>query len=180
MGPVIMVTSILLAISCSPWFSWKENALSDLGVKGVAAILFNSSLIVGGLLVIIFAVGLRKILMDRALGHAGTLILVLASANLCAVGIFPETVGAIHFYVSVAFFTLLPISLFLMGAAMIQRSSERNLGLFTFLVGLVAGAVWTVPWGGGVAIPETLASLPAAVWSVVLGFRMFKRAPALS
>lgn len=171
-----MLTFIFLAISYSPWFSWTENALSDLGVDGTAAILFNSSLIVGGLLTFIFAIGLRKILKDRKLGHIGTLILILASANLCAIGIFPETAGAIHLYVSVAFFTLLPISLFLIGAAMMQEPSERKLGLFTVLAGVVAVTVWTVPWGGGVAIPEILASLPASVWSMIFGIRLYKQA----
>jgi len=175
-GPVIMLTFIFLAISYSPWFSWKENALSDLGVDGIAAILFNSSLIVGGLLSLIFAMGLRKIMMGRTLGHIGTLILILASANLCAIGVFPETSGALHFYVSVAFFTWLPISLFFIGAAMMQESSEEKLGLFTVLVGVVAVTVWMVPWGGGVAIPEMLASLPASVWSIVFGIRLYKQA----
>ena len=179
-GPLIMITFIFLAISYSPWFSWKENALSDLGVDGIAAILFNSSLIVGGLLFLIFAIGLRKILMNRKLGHAGTLILILASANLCAIGIFPETAGAIHFYVSVAFFVLLPISLFFIGAAMVQESSEKNWGLFAFLVGVVAVMVWIVPWRGGLAIPEVLASLPTFVWSIGLGVRLFKRAPNIT
>ena len=179
-GPLIMITFIFLAISYSPWFSWKENALSDLGVDGIAAILFNSSLIVGGLLFLIFAIGLRKILMNRKLGHAGTLILILASANLCAIGIFPETAGAIHFYVSVAFFVLLPISLFFIGAAMVQESSEKNWGFFAFLVGVVAVMVWIVPWGGGLAIPEVLASLPTFVWSIGLGVRLFKRAPNIT
>jgi len=178
-SPIIMLTSILLAIFYSPWFSWAENALSDLGVQGIASVLFNSSLIIGGLLTLLFAIGLREILLSRTIGHVGALILILAAANLCAIGIFPETAGALHTYVSVAFFTLLPISLFLIGAALMQEPAERNLGLFTFLTGVVAVIVWVVPWGGGVAIPEMLASLPASVWSIVLGIRVYNQAFSL-
>ena len=174
--PVIVLPLISLAISYSPKFSWVESALSDLGVEGTAAILFNSSLIIGGFLTLIFAVGLREIFISRTLGHAGTLILILAAVSLCAIGIFPETAGAIHFYVSVAFFMLLPISLFLMGAAMIQEPLERNLGLFTVLAGIVMIVVWTLPWKEGVAILETVASLAASAWSIVFGIRLFRQA----
>ncbi len=175
MGPTVMIILILLAILTSPWFSWEENALSDLGVDDSIATLFNSSLIVGGLLLVVFAVGLQKILMIRRRGHAGTFILVLASLDLCAIGVFPETTGMIHYYVSVALFTLLPLSFILMGSAIIQRPSQRNLGLFTVFAGVVAGGVWIVPWGGGLAIPETFAALPILGWSIVLGIRLFKK-----
>ena len=174
--PVIALTFISLAISYSSEFSWAVNDLSDLGVKGTAAIFFNSGLIIGGSLTLVFAVGLREIFPSRTLGHAGTLILILAAVSLCAIGIFPETAGAIHSYVSVAFFTLLPISLFFMGAVMIKESVERNLGLFTVLAGIVMVVVWALPWEGGVAIPEMFASLAASAWSIVFGIRLFRQA----
>jgi hypothetical membrane protein len=173
--PIIVLTLILLAIYYSPWFSWTENALSDLGVQGTAAIVFNSSLVVGGVLTIIFAIGLREILLNRTLGRIGTLIFILDGAMLCAIGIFPETAGDIHFYVSVAFFVLLPVSLFLNGVAMMQESSERKTGLFTITAGIIAATVWMLQWSA-VAIPEIIAALAAFVWSIVLGIRMFMQA----
>jgi len=145
--PLIVITLIALAISHSPWFSWTENALSDLGVQGIAAVLFNSGLIIGGILTGIYV------------------------AALCAIGIFPETAGDIHFYVSVAFFTLFPVSVFFIGASMMRVSSERRLGLFTVLVGVVAAVVWVFPWEA-VAIPEIVAGLAASVWSIVFGVRL--------
>jgi hypothetical membrane protein len=173
--PVVVFSLIALALFCSPWFSWTENALSDLGVQGIAAILFNSGLIIGGLLTTIFAIGLREILPNRTLGRAGTLLLILDAATLCAIGVFPETTGTLHFYVSVAFFTLLPMSLFLIGAAMIREPRVRKLGMYTVLTGVVAAVVWALPWRGA-AIPETLASLVASVWSMVFGIRLFRQA----
>lgn len=170
-SPVIALTLISLAIFYSPWFNWTKNALSDLGVQCVAAILFNSGLIISGFLTVIFAIGLREVFLNGFLGHIGMLILILDAAILCAIGVFPKTTGALHFYVSVAFFTLLPISLFLIGAAMMWQSSERKLGLFTVLAGVVVAVVWTLPWESA-TIPEMLASLVASVWSIVLGIRL--------
>ncbi len=176
--PIIVLTLILLAIYYSPWFSWTENALSDLGVQGTAAILFNSSLVVGGVLTIIFAIGLREILLNKTLGRIGTLIFILDAAMLCAIGIFPETAGDIHLYVSVAFFTLLPISLFLIGATMMKDPSERKLGSFTIIAGVAAATVWMLPWKAA-AIPEIIAALAVSVWSIVLGIRLSKQASLL-
>lgn len=176
--PIIVLTSILFAIFYSPWFSWTANALSDLGVQGTAAILFNSSLVVGGVLTIIFAIGLREILLNKTLGWIGTLIFILDAAILCAIGLFPETAGDIHLYVSVAFFVLLPISLFLIGVAMMQEPSERKLGLFTVMAGIVTATVWALPWRA-VAIPEIIAVLAASVWSIVLGIRLFMQTSLL-
>lgn len=167
-SPLLVFTLISLAIIYSPWFSWTENALSDLGVEGIAAVMFNSGLIVGGVLFVIFAIGLGRRMESRVLGRVGTLVLISDAVFLSTIGIFPETAGALHFYVSVAFFTLLPISRFLIGAAMMQMSPRSSLGSFTVLAGVVSVVVWTLPHGG-VAIPETLAGLAASMWTIVLG-----------
>jgi len=108
-APIIVLPLILLSISYSPWFSWTRNALSDLGVHEVA-ILFNSALMIGGVLALIFAFGLMQILHQSKVGFTGTMALITAALSLFAVGFFPETAGRIHFYVSVAFFTLMIIS----------------------------------------------------------------------
>jgi len=173
-SPVIVLALISLAISYSPWFSWTENALSDLGVQGTAAVLFNSSLIIGGTLTIIFATGLRKILVNSTLGSVGTLLLILDAIFLTTIGIFPETAGVIHLYVSVTFFALLPISLLLIGASVIQKPSERSFGAFTILVGVFAAIVWAFPREGA-AIPELLAALAASTWSMVSGIKILKK-----
>jgi len=56
LAPLVAFTLISLAITSHPQFSWTGNALSDLGVvEGVTAVLFNSGLIIGGILAIIFA-----------------------------------------------------------------------------------------------------------------------------
>jgi hypothetical membrane protein len=56
--PLIMIfTSTVLENS----FSWNKNALSDIGVSQTAW-LFNSALVIGGLLNLLFVVGLRNYL----------------------------------------------------------------------------------------------------------------------
>lgn len=177
LSPIIAFTCISLAIASYPQFSWTDNALSDLGVvEGFTAAIFNSGLIAGGVLALIFAIGLFKS-QTTALGKAGALIFILTTISLTAIGAFPENVKPIHYYVSVAFFALSPIALLILCAAF-ALVGKKKLGLFTFLVALFAVAVWVFQWtvgfGVNVAIPETLSALAASVWAVTLGYKMLK------
>ena len=171
-GPIISLSLIALAVNYSPWFNWFNNALSDLGVNE-AAFIFNSGLIIGGILTTIFAIGLMQIFREQVLGFIGAFTLVLSSVSLCAIGIFPESAGRIHFYVSVAFFVLLVISLFFIGVALVRKSSQLYLGFFSILAGLVAAAAWVIPHEG-VAIPEITASVAGSVWAVVLSIKILQ------
>jgi len=173
LGPIIPLSFIALAIAYSPWFNWFENALSDLGVHE-AALIFNSGLIIGGVLASIFAIGLMQILRRQVLGFLGTFTLILSTISLCAIGVFPESAGRIHFYVSISFFALLAISFLIIGVALVRTSSQRYLGLFSILTVVVAViAAWAVPHEGA-AVPEIIGSLAASMWSIIFGIKLFK------
>jgi len=174
-SPILSLSFITVAIAYTPGFNWFTWALSDLGVHE-AALIFNSGLIIGGILATIFAVGLVQIFRKQVLGFVGAFTLVLSSINLCAIGVFPESAGRIHFYVSLAFFTLLAISVFLIGASLIREPSQRYLGLFTILT-VIVGSVTalTVPHKG-VAIPEMIGTLAASVWAVVISIELLETA----
>jgi len=55
--PVVGFIMVFLAISQAPWFSWTLNALSDLGVDGFEAVLFNSGLPLTGAVMMMFSAG---------------------------------------------------------------------------------------------------------------------------
>jgi hypothetical protein len=59
LGSVLPLIMILSATLLSSWFRWDKNALSELGV-GEQALLFNSAILLGGLLNLLFALGLRQ------------------------------------------------------------------------------------------------------------------------
>jgi len=179
LAPLIAFTFISLAIVYSPEFSWTENALSDLGVQeGVTAILFNCGLIIAGILALIFTSEL--LVSQKAIyGKVGAFMFVLAAFALTAIGVFPENVKPAHYYSSVGFFVLFPISILVLSATFFLEAKVK-LGLFTFLVAAVAAAVWiihwTIPFGSDVAIPEALSTVSASTCSIVLGFKMLKEA----
>lgn len=171
-GPVISLSFIALAIADTPMFNWFTWALSDLGVNEAASI-FNSGLIVGGILTTIFAVGLTQIFRKQVLGFIGSFTMVLCSISLLAIGVFPESAGRVHFYVSVSFFVLLVVSLFLVGAQSVRKPPQRYFGAFSILAGVVAGIAWAIPHEG-VAIPEITAAFAGSAWSIVLGVKILQ------
>lgn len=171
-GPAVAFSLIALALARAPWFSWQANALSDLGAEAASATPFNLGLIAGGALLCFFALGLWKLLGGKTLGKAGGLAFLFTGAALCGVGIFPETAGRVHSWFSLAFFVGLVVSLWVVGGALIQLG-ERGIGAFVVGAGVVAGAIWALPWPA-VAIPELISSLAGAACSASLGVKLFK------
>jgi hypothetical membrane protein len=180
LSPTVAFGCILLSITFAPDFSWTDNALSDLGVMpNPTAILFNSGLIISGILAMVFASGLFSVLKGKSTGRAGTILFLLDCLALTAIGVFPENTRPMHFYASVAFFALFPLSMLLITAYFVLASRNR-MAVFTFLVSVFAAAVWIVEFWvryvPGVAIPETLSAIAASFWAVVTSFIMLRAA----
>jgi hypothetical membrane protein len=179
LASIITITFILLAIAFYPPFSWTDNALSDLGVQeGATAVLFNSGLIIGGILTLIFASGLLAF-FGNFVGRSGAFIFVLDSLALAAIGVFPENVKPQHFLASVAFFVLAPIAMLVISVAFLLMKSVK-LVVYTFMSAFLAALVWVIQWsvgfGSDVAIPEAFSALLALTWFIVLSVKMFKEA----
>jgi hypothetical membrane protein len=178
--PVLAFTFIGSAIVAYPQFSWVDNALSDLGVvPGITSTLFNFGLFVSGLFSLNFAIGLFKFLSTRITGKIGAIIFILASLSLMGIGITPENIRPFHYIFSVAFFSLVPISLLVI-ATYFLVTRQKKLATFTLLVAILAAAPWAlffqIHYVQGVAIPELLSALAGAVWTVIIGWKMFKAA----
>ena len=179
--PALAFTCILTAIYSYPAFSWTNNALSDLGiVPGITGPLFNFGLYSSGLFAFSFAVfGLFTYLGKSWVGKIGALSFAATSLALMGIGFFPENVVPHHHLFSVAFFVLLPVSLFVItGAFALER--QTKMVLFTLLVAAAAALPWillfAVRYVSGVAIPEFASALAGSVWAVVLSYKMFKAA----
>ena len=177
-APIVTFTCILVAIASWPQFSWTHNALSDLGVQnGFTAAVFNSGLVIGGILFAVFATGLYSFTGKRFVGKVGTACFFLAWIALIAIGVFNESFRPTHYIVSVMLFVFLPISL-LVFMLTFWLEGKRKLSAFTLALALVAAAVWvlqfTVHYASNVAIPEFISGLAGAAWVWVLSFLMLE------
>jgi hypothetical membrane protein len=182
----ISIIAINTAIILSPSFRWTEHWLSDLaGVlkpperpdpsNYITATIFNTGIIISSIFSMVFAIGLRKSIRPR-IGRAGTFILLLGVIAFCCVGIFPEPVGILHIVSALAFFSLMPIAMFLIAAAAFK--TKRNyLGWISAsfaIVALICG-VFLLPLR---AIPEMIAAVAIALWTTVFSVLLFKVSPS--
>ena len=180
-APIVAFTCVLTAIASYPEFSWTNNALSDLGIiSGITGPVFNFGLYCSGLFVLKFAMfGLFKYL-GSWMGKIGALSFAATGLALMSIGFFPENIAPYHYLFSVAFFVLLPISLFIItGAFAFKRQKKR--ALLTLLTAVAAATPWIVyfivHYVNGLAIPEFVSALAGSVWVIVLSYKMLKAKP---
>lgn len=194
--PIIGLTTIFLAISFSPSFSWTENWLSDLGgtlvlppnfperlqaprapaSTATTEIIFNSGIAITGVLAFVFTLGLRKSILSPS-GRLGALVAIFVSCSLFGVGVFPEPTGIPHLVSSLAFFMSAPICVFYLGAA-VMDSTKEPWGYILFILGvisLISGVTLTV--GISRAISEFIISLAVSILSIIFGIKLFRHAP---
>ncbi|MBP1662009.1 MAG: conserved hypothetical rane protein [Thermoplasmatales archaeon] len=167
--PVVIFTSLGLSIASSPWFTWTQHALSDLGIQENSAFLFNYGMIIGGFLALIFSFGLMKILANKL----GAYVLALSSLALIGVGLFPETFFTLHFLTSASFFILLAFGLLIIGVTSGYNVFERTIGLLAMVLVLIAlGSTVFLFHFDGIAVTEAFCCFPAFIWCSIVGLKM--------
>jgi hypothetical membrane protein len=142
---------------------------------------FNFGLFVSGIFILNFAVyGLFSYFRNNWIGKSGAVAFAATSVALMGIAIANENIRPYHYLFSVAFFGLLPISLFIITAAFAVKR-QTKMALFTLLTAVAAAAPWilqfTIHYVQGVAIPEFASALVGPVWTVVLGYKMLKTPP---
>lgn len=164
---------IAAAIGISPWFNFYNNALSDLGNygrQGLNALIFNTGLIISGILA-----ALTSVLIIRGRHHRlvipWSILLLISGVDLVLVGILSEDFGTAHGTVSVILFTLFGLTLLVYGICTLIMKALGT-GLYAVLAFLASLAVWMIDWPWtGVAIQETIASLLVSVWLTLVAIK---------
>ena len=178
-APILAFVCILIAIVSYPAFNWTNNALSDLGIiPGITGPLFNFGLVASGLLAFNFAIfGLFTYFGKSGVGKIGSAFFASATVALIAIGVFNESFSPTHYFVSVAFFMLAPISLFILTCAF-WLAHQRRMAVFTVAVGVAAALPWLLLFAfnyvPNVAVPEFVSGLAVSLWAIVVGKKMLK------
>lgn len=172
LAPIIAYILIFSAIINAQTFSWRTNALSDLGIpdpwnSNTVPLLFNTGLILAGIFYSLFSIGFIMT-RDKLLGKIGGALILLDAISLTFIGVFPESVPQWHFFFSVMFFSILPIALLILTAEFYVNMKDINLALITVILALAIIIIWSFPWRSinvtGVALPEFLSSLCGSIW----------------
>jgi hypothetical membrane protein len=164
---------IAAAIGVSPWFSIYDNALSDLGNygrQGFKAAIFNTGLMVSGILAAVTAVLILRGKRHRLI-IPWSVLLFVAGVDLVLVGVLSEDFGAAHGVVSVILFTLFGLTLLVYGVCSLLMK-DWGPGVYAIAAFLASLATWMIDWPWtGVAIQETIASLLVSVGLTIMAIR---------
>jgi hypothetical membrane protein len=173
--PLIMIfASTMLEKS----FSWNKNALSDIGVSQTAW-LFNIALIIGGLLNLLFAFGLRNYLGKIRWLKIGVSLLIVSSISLALVGVFTENYSIIHALVALGYLLLAPVAIICIG----QEVKSKKFGKVSLTLGIIALlAIFGLPVITFVtnlqivfAVPEFAESLLLSIWTFWVSINLLRR-----
>lgn len=172
-APICAAIFIGISIVLSPWFSWTNNALSDLGISEVAHI-FNSGLILTGLLLSIFAISFVRINQGSRLGLAGAISLFTTGVSVVGVGVFTKNSLRIHILFALICFASLILSSILLGLRFTFNRETKRIGILALSAGPLSIFVWIAIRMPGVAIQETLSGLAAFSWFIPISMRFRK------
>ncbi len=176
-GPILTLILIITSTILSPTFRWDTNTLSDLGV-GDVSLLFNSSLIIGGILNLLFTLGLYNILSKEKLAKTGATLIMLSSISLSLIGIFTLSYKTMHTIVALAEFILPPIGIILIGFSTKEKTIKK-LSITTGITALTAILVLPIILSAlkltvGFAVPELLEALIVSTWIVFMATKLLK------
>jgi hypothetical membrane protein len=181
-GPFYAFLCIMIAIIVSPWFTWTGNALSDLGnlsmypTSPVSSFVFNSGLIIAGIITIFAVLGLAMNVRKHFVALVSTAILFVGTVALICIGLFPENYPPFHFIFSVTLFASIALAMLLFGGIFVYYKGTRTLGYFSLAMGLIAAAPW-IPymlfsWNIGAAVPETISAVAVYAWIILMSTRI--------
>ncbi|MFX0203910.1 MAG: DUF998 domain-containing protein [Candidatus Hodarchaeota archaeon] len=177
MAPVSAIASIGVSLAFSPWFSWRRNALSDLGISEVAPI-FNSGLVVTGILLSVFAIALARVERKNSLGLTGSIGILSMGVSIVGVGVFTEAFLRVHILFAFSCFASLILSSILLGIRFTLDQETRALGVVALSSGALSIIVTTTYRPQGVAILETVIAFPFIPWYVALVLRLYRKSGA--
>jgi hypothetical membrane protein len=168
LGACVALLTLIASLASAPWFSWEVNAISDLGTHTGTQWIFRTGILASGCLFTVFAVGLN--IGNGALKRAGRLLLVAGCVSLILVGAVSE--GEVHLAASVCFFSLVLLSMLMIGIAwLIERRTA--LGAASVILALACGLVW-VAGIGWLAVREALSSFSFMAWGVCVSARAMR------
>lgn len=169
-GSIYTLTMVFISAIASPNFSWTNNYLSDIGAGKfgfLPQLLFNSSLIIGGLAIATFFILVMPLFKKQLISKISLSIMFIGSVSLAMIGIFTEHAPYnLHLISSYGFFILLPLAMIIFSFTYFKKS--LYFGVFTILMAFLGlGIILNMPLAGGKAIPEIGEAFVLSIWVAI-------------
>jgi len=160
--PIIFIVGLAIVIHANPWFSFTDNALSDMGsLKNPNRWLFNGFVMFFAVVAMISAVVAFK--------HGLSYLMPFALVFLFLVGVFPEELPY-HTPSAVLFYVLALADIALVGLKLGRKNPLNYLwSLLSVLVFLMMLYLIRARIFKGLAIPELVGGVFILAWFVYLG-----------
>ncbi|MFB6469711.1 MAG: DUF998 domain-containing protein [Vulcanisaeta sp. AZ3] len=169
-GVAQFLLAMIIAEALYPSYSVSHNYISDLGVGPVAPI-FNTSIIIMGILLIIAAIllGIGQKGLPIVLTRVLPITLGLAGIGAMGVGIFPETIHPYHLISALIVFLFSSISSY--PTIKISRSPGKILWPILGTMGLIALILFITGTylGLGPGGMERMITYPNLIWALAFG-----------
>ena len=165
LGFLLVYVSILLSLVLSPWFSWKSNALSDLGhaVNSGVASIFNLGLLLAGFLMMIYALTVFK-------KHAkySSFCLLVSTFLVQLLAALNEVYGSLHYAAAVLHFVMLSLT------SIVYTLEKRSaVTLITFVIVMFSWLLYGLNiFNIGIAVPEIVSKLVVA-WIMYSAIKIY-------
>jgi hypothetical membrane protein len=171
-GVTQFAIGMIVSEALYPGYSVADNYISDLGV-GPSALIFNSSVFLMGLLVLIGAYFLQRAFRFELL----TVMLVLTAVGAMGVGVFTEDYGVLHVIVSLITFLFSGLSaIFSVLCSRVHRFPlvKMPFSAISVVLGLMTLAALVLfgmgeYFGLGVGGMERMIAYPAVMWGAGFG-----------
>ncbi len=174
----VSLSGILVAVGLAPWFAWRTDALSNLGVAtGPERLVFNGTLLLTGVLGLAFLPALRTTM--RATAHrVAQLPLVVGVVAIAGVGLFPAG-HPYHFPLAATGYLGFIAAPVAYGVGDFYVGARRRAAA-TVASGLLHLGVW-VAWATllddalpGLAAPEFVGALLFNAWVAYTAVRVYR------
>lgn len=173
-GSVLSLIMVLAATFLSSWFRWDVNALSELGV-GEESVLFNSAMLLGGGLSLLFDIGLYRYFREKQ-ARTGVASLMLSSVFLALSGVFTVDSLFMHAFVALGYFILAPAGFIIIGYRTkdgVNKKLSIAFGVAALATILMLPAIfYLAPFNVGFAVPELIEALIILVWTVFISTKL--------
>ncbi|GAB6134815.1 DUF998 domain-containing protein [Thermococcus prieurii] len=160
--PIIFIVGLAIVIHANPWFSFTNNALSDMGsLKNPNRWLFNGFLMLFAVVAMVPSVVAFK--------HGFSYLMPLALVFLFLVGVFPEELPY-HTPSAILFYVLALADIALVGIKLGRKTpinyvwSVLAVVVFLTMLYLIRARVFK-----GLAIPELIGASLILAWFVYIG-----------
>nr|MDO8081186.1 DUF998 domain-containing protein [Candidatus Freyarchaeota archaeon] len=151
-------------------YSMMDQAISELGV-GPSAFLFNTGLIIGGILTLPVFPGLLGLFRGSNIARIGTVFGVVAAAGSIGVGLCPMVVSPYHGLFAMIFFISAVIAIILLSVKMYQiEFFTKALAIYGFFFAAVDSiflllGTWIMEWA--VFFVVTTWIIAVGVWVLI-------------